>query len=157
MFECGLEGVSLKVVKRSQFEKGENGNDDKVEQTEVETSHTDTVRSRDELESQPTANPTSVSSQVDNAPSSATSKSTKSTVADGTPGATTTVDSSGDPKSGEGPTSTSTPAPSASTAIQHHEDGHGNTSSCVIELRTVWFNFAAPPRAPITRKIDFTR
>lgn len=34
---------------------------------------------------------------------------------------------------------------------------NGNTVSCVIELRTVWFNFAAPPRTPITRKIDFTR
>lgn len=27
----------------------------------------------------------------------------------------------------------------------------------MIELKIVWFNFAAPPRAPITRKIDFTR
>lgn len=34
---------------------------------------------------------------------------------------------------------------------------NGNTVSCVIELRTVWFNFAAPPRTPITRKIDYTR
>jgi hypothetical protein len=33
----------------------------------------------------------------------------------------------------------------------------GNTVSCVIELKTVWFNFAAPPRTPITRKIDYTR
>lgn len=33
----------------------------------------------------------------------------------------------------------------------------GNTVSCVIELKTVWFNFAAPPPTPITRKIDYTR
>lgn len=33
----------------------------------------------------------------------------------------------------------------------------GNVSSCVIDLKVVWFNFAAPPRAPITRKIDYTR
>lgn len=31
------------------------------------------------------------------------------------------------------------------------------TSSCVIELKAVWFNFAAPPCVPITRKIDLTR
>lgn len=37
------------------------------------------------------------------------------------------------------------------------QEAKGNTSSCVIEFKTVWFNFAAPPRAPITRKIDFTR
>lgn len=35
--------------------------------------------------------------------------------------------------------------------------GNGNTVSCIIELKTVWFNFAAPPRTPITRKIDYTR
>uniref|UniRef100_A0AAG5DBD8 Bridge-like lipid transfer protein family member 1 C-terminal domain-containing protein n=1 Tax=Anopheles atroparvus TaxID=41427 RepID=A0AAG5DBD8_ANOAO len=34
---------------------------------------------------------------------------------------------------------------------------NGKTSSCVIDFKTVWFNFAAPPRTPITRKIDYTR
>lgn len=33
----------------------------------------------------------------------------------------------------------------------------GDASSFIIELKTVWFNFAAPPRTPNTRKIDFTR
>lgn len=33
----------------------------------------------------------------------------------------------------------------------------GNTSSCAVDLKVVWFNFAAPPRTPITRKIDYTR
>jgi len=33
----------------------------------------------------------------------------------------------------------------------------GNTASAVIQLATVWFNFAAPPPTPITRKIDYTR
>ncbi|KAK5638052.1 hypothetical protein RI129_012347 [Pyrocoelia pectoralis] len=32
-----------------------------------------------------------------------------------------------------------------------------NVSSSIIEFKVVWFNFAAPPRAPITRKIDYTR
>jgi hypothetical protein len=56
MFECGLEGVLLKVVKRSQFEKGEHGNEENTEQPEAEVSHTDTVRSQDELEQPPAAN-----------------------------------------------------------------------------------------------------
>jgi hypothetical protein len=56
MFECGLEGVLLKVVKRSQFEKGENRNETKKEEPEAEASHADTVRSRDELEEQTAAN-----------------------------------------------------------------------------------------------------
>nr|XP_042899305.1 transmembrane protein KIAA1109 isoform X2 [Parasteatoda tepidariorum] len=33
----------------------------------------------------------------------------------------------------------------------------GDASSFITELKTVWFNFAAPPRTPNTRKIDFTR
>lgn len=32
-----------------------------------------------------------------------------------------------------------------------------NTTSGIIKVHTVWFNFAAPPRSPNTRKIDFTR
>ncbi|CAM1304937.1 KIAA1109 (predicted) [Pycnogonum litorale] len=32
-----------------------------------------------------------------------------------------------------------------------------NSTSGVIKIKTVWFNFAAPPRTPNTRKIDFTR
>lgn len=32
-----------------------------------------------------------------------------------------------------------------------------NASSCVMEVCQVWFNFAAPPLTPITRKIDYTR
>ncbi|CAL4080533.1 unnamed protein product, partial [Meganyctiphanes norvegica] len=30
-------------------------------------------------------------------------------------------------------------------------------TSFMVELRTVWFNFAAPPHSPITKKIDYTR
>jgi hypothetical protein len=56
MFECGLEGMLLKVVKRSQFEKGENINETKKKEPEAEASHADTVRSRDELEEQTAAN-----------------------------------------------------------------------------------------------------
>ncbi|KAF8784884.1 Transmembrane protein KIAA1109 like protein [Argiope bruennichi] len=39
----------------------------------------------------------------------------------------------------------------------HHQNLKGDASSFIIELKTVWFNFAAPPRTPNTRKIDFTR
>lgn len=35
MFECGLEGIKLKIVKRSQFEKGENGQDEVKNETET--------------------------------------------------------------------------------------------------------------------------
>lgn len=48
-------------------------------------------------------------------------------------------------------------APNAGSMALVPKITNGNTVSCIIELKTVWFNFAAPPRTPITRKIDFTR
>lgn len=64
-------------------------------------------------------------------------------------------------------TSTSTPKTekkNVESEEQHNElekdnggKENGNVSSCIIDLKVVWFNFAAPPRAPITRKIDYTR
>lgn len=48
MFECGLEGIKLKVVKKSQFEKGENGDGDKKNDNEILC--TDSVKSQEELD-----------------------------------------------------------------------------------------------------------
>lgn len=42
-------------------------------------------------------------------------------------------------------------------AVLAVSNNNGRASSCVIDLKTVWFNFAAPPSVPITRKIDYTR
>lgn len=44
-----------------------------------------------------------------------------------------------------------------SKAVVCVSNNNGRASSCVIDLKTVWFNFAAPPSVPITRKIDYTR
>lgn len=60
--------------------------------------------------------------------------------------------------------STSTAQPTATneketktTVAVTASNNNGRASSCVIDLKTVWFNFAAPPSVPITRKIDYTR
>ncbi|XP_029046657.1 transmembrane protein KIAA1109 homolog isoform X1 [Osmia bicornis bicornis] len=121
MFECGLEGIKLKVVKRSQFEKGENGSDNK--KVDAEIFYTDSVKSQEELDNAatstaPAAEPETASTNLRNGAQINTS------------------------------------ATCASIASKAE---NGNTVSCVIELKTVWFNFAAPPRTPITRKIDYTR
>lgn len=44
-----------------------------------------------------------------------------------------------------------------STGVIAVSNNNGRASSCVIDFKTVWFNFAAPPSVPITRKIDYTR
>ncbi|XP_048267008.1 transmembrane protein KIAA1109 homolog isoform X2 [Bombus terrestris] len=121
MFECGLEGVKLKVVKRSQFEKGENGNDSK--KVDAEIFYTDSVKSQEELDNAaastaPIIEPETASTNLHNGAQINTS---------------------------------------ATCASLASKAGNGNTVSCIIELKTVWFNFAAPPRTPITRKIDYTR
>lgn len=60
-------------------------------------------------------------------------------------------------------TSTSAQNPSANEkdkdtkTVAVASNNNGRASSCVIDLKTVWFNFAAPPSVPITRKIDYTR
>ncbi|KAK2588447.1 hypothetical protein KPH14_004440 [Odynerus spinipes] len=121
MFECGLEGIKLKIVKRSQFEKGENGREEKKADTEV--LYTDSIKSQEELENGPASTAPTVEQETGstNVPSG------------------TQINNS------------------ATCASLTSKTTNGNTVSCVIELKTVWFNFAAPPRTPITRKIDYTR
>ena len=36
-------------------------------------------------------------------------------------------------------------------------DLDGDASSCVLQFKGVWFNFAAPPPSPKKRKLEFTR
>lgn len=56
------------------------------------------------------------------------------------------------------PTTSKEEEPHKTTQVATKENpNNGNISSCVIDLKSVWFNFAAPPRAPITRKLDYTR
>lgn len=49
------------------------------------------------------------------------------------------------------------PAPKEESGVIRVANNNGRASSCVIDFKTVWFNFAAPPSVPITRKIDYTR
>ncbi|XP_066144647.1 bridge-like lipid transfer protein family member 1 isoform X4 [Euwallacea fornicatus] len=127
MFECGLEGISLKIVKKSKFEQSETTFSGTVDGPSV-----DSMKSSENLES------------VSNTPKNSTQTSNR---------ASTNKESS-TPK---------TEKRNIEEKSHHNEldkdngKDNGNVSSCIIELKVVWFNFAAPPRAPITRKIDYTR
>nr|XP_022901618.1 uncharacterized protein KIAA1109 isoform X2 [Onthophagus taurus] len=113
MFECGLEGVNLKVVKKFQQEQLEN-DENKIPEIDPVELKNDNKSSNKSTKSVPT--------QTDN--NNILGKET--------------------PKFDENNT-------------KEPKKDCGNVISCVIELKTVWFNFAAPPRTPITRKIDYTR
>ncbi|KAF7285801.1 hypothetical protein GWI33_009982 [Rhynchophorus ferrugineus] len=124
MFEGGLEGISIKIVKKSKFDSDTpiNGS--------IDTQTNESIKSNENLES------------TGNTPRANTE--TKPTTKE-----------------------THTPKPEKKNAEEGSHAGelekdsntkdNGNVSSGVIELKIVWFNFAAPPRAPITRKIDYTR
>lgn len=150
MFECGLEGISLKCVKRSQFEKGDNGNEEK--KTETEIFYTDSMKSRDELEN-------TIGTWIAYPASDFLKTKYKTRFVFlflkfllASTSATT------EPETAAANTSNTTQINSSATcASLVAKETNGNTSSCIIELKTVWFNFAAPPRTPITRKIDYTR
>ncbi|KAK0176217.1 hypothetical protein PV328_000373 [Microctonus aethiopoides] len=133
MFECGLEGIKLKIVKRSQFEKGDNGNDEKKGETEI--FYTDSVKSHNDLDNAPVASTTTIAAVA----AATTGTESESTTANNLPSNNAQINSS------------------ATCTSLVPRMTNGNTVSCIIELKTVWFNFAAPPRTPITRKIDYTR
>ncbi|CAG9772767.1 unnamed protein product [Ceutorhynchus assimilis] len=121
MFEGGLEGISLKIVKKSKFEQSETALNGSVDVPSV-----DSIKSNENLES-----PGNTPRTDPNRASTATPKTEKKNIEEDNQ--------------------------------QHNElekdtsKDSDNVSSCIIELKVVWFNFAAPPRAPITRKIDYTR
>ncbi|CAH1991192.1 unnamed protein product [Acanthoscelides obtectus] len=123
MFECGLEGITLKVVKKSHFEHVE---------MDVTGSFNDSVRSHENLDS-------SDSKSNHTTPKLSENKQD-------TPKTSDKEKKSEEVKQEE---------PNKDVALFNKDNG--NVSSCIIELKVVWFNFAAPPRAPITRKIDYTR
>ncbi|KAI5719668.1 hypothetical protein M8J76_013196 [Diaphorina citri] len=146
MMECGLEGVSFKVVKRSKFEREEDSNDSK-DKTEIVAETTGESKIvRDDVSSE-TINISHVK------PEEVTSSSTPK-------GSRTPAPAPGANGTGNGDTTDSatqpTPGGDTSKALVPLIDA--NASSCVIDVKSVWFNFAAPPRTPITRsKIAYTR
>ncbi len=50
--------------------------------------------------------------------------------------------------------------PSDATQEEEEEEPaslQGDASSCVLELKSVWLNFAAPPPSPKKKKLEYTR
>ncbi|CAB3237702.1 unnamed protein product [Arctia plantaginis] len=148
MFECGLEGVSIKVSKHSQSHKP---NEDKKCVRQDNESCRESVKSAEELKPDKEKTKSYRTSGIEDLFRKKDSNSKPST-----------------PNLGNAqpppvpPPEPSTPGPEepsnndSSCTIVPIKD-NGNMSSCAIDLKVVWFNFAAPPRTPITKKIDYTR
>lgn len=185
IFECGLEGVSVKIVKRSQFEKSENAEENlKAENLETgEPTQTNPLNIATLLNEAGTSKAAEVLAKITiKKPSTPKPNISKERIM----GAFDKLKESSinlmekdsklkekvplkETNSNEGEPSTSDSATAKNTAFNQktektnssvlvpQKDDNGKQSSCVIDLKKVWFNFAAPPRAPITRKIDYSR
>ncbi|KAL4710254.1 hypothetical protein ACJJTC_003534 [Scirpophaga incertulas] len=160
MFECGLEGTSIKVSKHSQSQKPSE--DAKPTRADSESCK-ESVKSTEELKPDKEKTTKSRTSGIEELFRKRESSSKPSTPNLG--GGPAPVPASAPAAA---PASVPAPAPAAAPAAapepptpQPEEPvpprDAGNASSCCIELKLVWFNFAAPPRTPITRKIDYTR
>ncbi|XP_058456070.1 bridge-like lipid transfer protein family member 1 isoform X4 [Malaya genurostris] len=189
MFECGLEGVSVKIVKRSQFEKSENAEDALKPVPEV-------IHSEANQSSVTGNNPLNLVTLLNEAGGSMAAEALAkigmkkpSTPKSGTPKDRGTsgieskskdkpndsrisrerfihkgIDGSlvddvdqGKDQSSQIETNSTSGQKLEPNAVVPLKNDNGKTSSCVIDFKTVWFNFAAPPRTPITRKIDYSR
>ncbi|XP_062545321.1 bridge-like lipid transfer protein family member 1 isoform X7 [Armigeres subalbatus] len=161
MFECGLEGVSVKIVKRSQFEKSENA--EEALKPTPEPNHTEANES-----SITGNNPLNLVTLLNEAGVSAEALAKigikkPSTPKTGTPKDRTPKDKTSETRSprpeetDQGTDRQGSNGIGGERTIIAAKNDNGKTSSCVIDFKTVWFNFAAPPRTPITRKIDYSR
>lgn len=146
MFECGLEGTSIKVAKHSQSHKP---NEDKKPARTDNESCRESVKSAEELKPDKEKAAKSRSSGIEDLFRKRESNSKPSTPNLGTAQPPPVPPEPATP----GPEEPSTEGATAMVPVKDN----GNTSSCAIDLKVVWFNFAAPPRTPITKKIDYTR
>ncbi len=140
MCECGFEGINIKVAKRScnQEESTEGGGGGQEEEEEHTAAHGPIL-------------PDTVPLGGDDSGGSAASHVAFENVSthendDGVSHGAESQDSK-DPNNPK-------EAPSGGGGGYH---GRRSTASGSVELKTTWFNFAAPPKTPISKKIDFTK
>lgn len=158
MFECGVEGVSIKVSKHSQSHKS---NEEKKPQKNDNESCRESVKSAEELKPDKEKTKGLRNSGIEELFRKKESNSKPSTPnlssaqVPPVPPAPPPANPAAPPPPEPGTPGPDEPIDSSATVVPA-KDG-GNTSSCSIDLKVVWFNFAAPPRTPITKKIDYTR
>ncbi|KAJ0182155.1 hypothetical protein K1T71_002877 [Dendrolimus kikuchii] len=147
MFECGLEGISIKVSQHSQSNKP---NEEKKPIRPDNESCRESVKSAEEIKPDKEKSAKGHrTSGIEDLFRKRDSNSKPSTPNLGT--------SQPPPVPPEPPTpGPEEPSNDSNATIVPMKD-NSNTSSCGIDLKVVWFNFAAPPRTPITKKIDYTR
>ena len=161
MCEAGLEGIQLKVSKKSSNkEHGVKELDDEVkiheEDERVASPSREASEEPDtpdlEIVESPTKSPTVTLKSPVNSPKSPTVTLKSPVNSQKSP----TVTLKDEPL----PTIHETIENVAAEEIQKDvaaSQGKSSKAAANLNVKNVWFNFAAPPKTPITRKIDFTK
>lgn len=163
MFECGMENISLKAARRDGYNAKMNEerfqNVAKIlHDIEIESKGTQ-VKFETETSSLAMKLPAScvpdgclTKEHEGRRDSDLISLQSLKSWADGN-----TADDEASWKSRVSHQSTSSVGRDENNAMQSAEKLRGDASSCVLEFKTVWFNFAAPPPSPRKRKLEYTR
>ena len=155
MFECGLEDISISAVRRLGYkEKSDIKFDKRMAEVHQET-ETMEASTRAEVEGQGHSSDSqgqgqSSSQSQGHSRSGKTSDSSKPSIK---VGSQELYPSSNSVHSWDSRVS----IPSDASALCDEEPLKGDASSGTLHLKTIWFNFAAPPPLPIKRKADFTK
>lgn len=163
MFECGLESISLKAARRDGYNAKMNEerfqNVAKIlHDIEIESKgnrikyETETSSLAMRLQASCVPDGCLTKEQLNRRDSDVNSMQSLKSWADGN-----TADDEASWKSRLSHRSTSLMEPDENNATQCTEKLRGDASSCVLEFKTVWFNFAAPPPSPRKRKLEYTR
>lgn len=147
MLECGIEGISIKISKHSQCHKS---NEEKKPVRPDSESCRESVKSTEELKPDKEKSKSIRTSGIEEL-----FRKRESTSKPSTPNLSNSQPPPPPPPEPATPV-LEEPSNDSNTTVVPVKDA-GNTSSCSIDFKVVWFNFAAPPRTPITRKIDYTR
>ena len=147
MFECGLEDFNLKAARRVGYSsKGSQQDEENLQHISRLLSHT-----QDPSPVQPTFStppPVPDSDQEDGSDMA----SNHSTVG------SASANSADDERSWQSRVSMdSHDTTGENQAEVENKQLEGDASSCSLEFKTVWFNFAAPPPSPKKKKLEFTR
>lgn len=157
MCECGLEGISLKGVKNSEAQPRDKPDDEDNREEE-----TVSVTLCNEVGPGAQVGPTLSSGISSGIPPSAASTHDGSSMGRdigdiGSDKETNTLIEDHDQDLGDEAEAASTGVGVGKVRSSQGSSGDAASASCVIRFKVMWYNFAAPPQTPITRKIDYTR
>jgi len=156
MFECGLEGIKVQVARRKGYGAKKLTSSSTVPPPiNVSTTLDADIKVCNARAKHPAASPKVLENSIDRSPEGEDASSDTSVDGNSADDEASHRSKSFDNAKGE------KDCLSSSTAHNIPSAGAdrlcGDAASGVLEFKTVWFNFAAPPPSPRKRKLEYTR